>query len=226
MKIHQLKLRISNAYLILGEQPILVDTGAPNDIETIRSKLNAFGVKFSDIALIIHTHVHSDHMGSTAQIVAEANCPIAYHPSDQGIIQRSHNGKLKGIGLRGRIMSQFLSDVTFKSLNADIELYDNMTLNNYGVDATILSTPGHTPGSVSIIALNGDAIIGDVIMGGFVGGNLFPNKPNYHYFAEDVHQTMNSLDLILSKTSATLFVGHGGPLSHQSVYKWRQKQQK
>ena len=224
LKIHLLKLRVSNAYLLTGDQPILVDTGSPSDIELIRSKLRDFNVELRDLALIVHTHVHSDHIGSTAEIVAEANCPIAYHPADQEIADRSHNGRLNGIGLRGRIMSRFFSDAKFDSVTGDIHLSSGLTLDDYGCNATVVETPGHTPGSISIVTPEGDAIIGDVIMGGYIGGNVWPTRPNYHYFADDVEQAMKSLDTLLSHTKRTMYVGHGGPLAWKSVHNWRKRQ--
>ncbi len=221
MKIHQLKLRVSNAYLILADSPILVDTGSPGECETIRSRLRELDIEFSDLSLIVHTHVHSDHMGSTAKIVTEAKCPIAYHPADQPIVDRSNNGRLTGIGLRGQIMSRVFSDKEFESVNADINLRDSMSLNDYGANAVVVATPGHTPGSISIVTREGDAIIGDVIMGGYMGGLVMPKKPNFHYFAHDFAESMSSLDLVLSRTSRALYVGHGGPLEHATVYRWR-----
>ena len=183
LKIHLLKLSVSNAYLLEGEQPILVDTGASKDIESIHSKLKQLRVDFRDLALIVHTHVHSDHMGSTAGIAAEANCPIAYHPADQAIVDRSHNGYLKGVGLRGRIMSRFFSNTKFEAINADIELQDGMKLNDYGADLTVVATPGHTPGSIAVITPEGDtAIIGDVIMGGYIGRQLSANEAKLSLF--------------------------------------------
>ncbi len=211
MKIHQLKLRLSNAYLILGEKPILVDTGSPGDTEAIRSKLKALDIRFSDLAMIVHTHVHSDHMGSTAAIVQEAKCPVAYHVADQAVVDRATNGSLKGVGLRGKIMARIFSRSAFQAVNADLFLKHDMRLNDYGCDVRIIETPSHTPGSISIITPDGQAIIGDVIMGGIMGGKLFPHRPNYHYFADDISQAMASLDLILSQTHNTLYVGHGGP---------------
>lgn len=225
MKIMLLRLRVSNAYLLVGRRPILVDTGTAKDTETIRSNLRAHNVEFSDLALIIHTHVHSDHMGSTAEILSEARCPIAYHPADQEIVDRSHNGQLKGVGLRGKIMSRFFSQTTFDSVNANIQLDDGMSLNDYGADATVIETPGHTAGSISIVTRDGDAIIGDVMMGGYMGGTFLPQRPNFHYFADDVQQTMTSLDNILARSTGKLYVGHGGPLNRDSVAAWRNRKQ-
>ena len=115
LKIHRFKLSISNAYLIQGERPILVDTGSPSDFERLRAKLREQQVEFRDLGLIVHTHIHSDHMGCTARIAAESDCPIAYHPADQSNADRSHNGTLTGIGLRGRIMKRFFSNLDRKS---------------------------------------------------------------------------------------------------------------
>ena len=221
LKIHQIKLRLSNAYLILADRPILVDTGSPGESETIRSRLRKYNVEFADLSLIVHTHVHSDHMGSTAKIASEAKCPIAYHHADQPIVARSHNGLLNGVGLRGQMMSRFFSDAEFTSVNADVDLQDTKSLNDYGANVSVIETPGHTPGSISIVTRDGDAIIGDIIMGGYMGGTVLPKKPNYHYFADNIAQAMTSLDLVLSRTNRLLYVGHGGPLEHASVHRWR-----
>ena len=200
---------------------MLVDTGASGDVEAIRSKLRDLNVEFADLSLIVHTHVHSDHMGSTAEILAEAKCPIAYHPADQPIVDRSDNGQLTGVGFRGRIMSRFFSYAKFDAVNADIDLQQGMSLSVYGAEVTVAETPGHTPGSISILTPEGDAILGDLLMGGYLGGNVLSTKPNFHYFADDVRQAMTSLDRVLSQTTRLLYVGHGGPQTHAAVQKWR-----
>ncbi len=220
LTIHPLKLRLSNAYLVLGERPLLVDTGSPGEVDAIRLKLRKHQIEFSDLALLVHTHVHSDHIGNTAAIAAEAKCPIAYHPADQPLVDRSNNGRLNGIGLRGKIMSRVFSHASFKAVTADVELSANMSLSAYGADLSVMETPGHTAGSISLITSNGDAIIGDIIMGGYMGGNVFRKKPNQHYFADNLAQAMKSLEKVLSQTKGRLYVGHGGPLDHATVQRW------
>jgi hypothetical protein len=46
-------------------------------------------------------------------------------------------------------------------------------------------------------------------------------SPNFHYFADDLSTAMASLDRILAVTSGRLFVGHGGPIAHEAVARWR-----
>ncbi len=204
----------------LGERPILIDTGSPGEVESLRFILRKHQIEFSDLALIAHTHVHSDHLGNTAAIAAEFDCPIGYHPADQPMVARSNNGRLNGVGLRGKVMSRFFSEAPFEPVRASLQLTEGMSLNAYGADLLVMETPGHTPGSISFITPNGDAIIGDIIMGGYMGGNVFRTKPNLHCFADNLAQAMKSLGRVLTQTSGKLYVGHGGPLEHASVKRW------
>jgi hydroxyacylglutathione hydrolase len=118
-------------------------------------------------------------------------------------------------------MAPFFSRTAFKSIPADFPATDGQRLNDFGVSATLLHTPGHTRGSISIVMDDGDAIVGDVLMGGYIGGAFRPGKPNFHYFAEDPALAMRSLDRVLAVTRGKLHVGHGGPLAHADVTRWR-----
>ncbi|MGB8853545.1 MAG: MBL fold metallo-hydrolase [Pirellulales bacterium] len=219
--VYPLRLRYSNAYLVIGERPILIDTGSRGDAAAIVAGCAKAGVGIRDLAVILHTHVHSDHFGNTADLAVEACCPVAYHPGDRRLAKQAHNGLLRGVGLRGRILARMLSDLPFRQRVADLDAEGGLRLDSFGVAAVVLHTPGHTPGSISVVFDSGDAIIGDVIMGGYAGGAIRPKRPNFHYFADDLPVAMASLDRILAATSGRLFVGHGGPLQHADVQRWR-----
>jgi glyoxylase-like metal-dependent hydrolase (beta-lactamase superfamily II) len=49
-------LSISNAYLLLGDRPVLVDTGVPGEEARLAGALRAHGVAPQDLALIALTH--------------------------------------------------------------------------------------------------------------------------------------------------------------------------
>ena len=123
--------------------------------------------------------------------------------------------------MRGRLLAPLVSGVPFEPAAADISAREGMRLDEFGVTGAILHTPGHTAGSISLMLDSGDAIIGDTIMGGYMGGAVLASKPNHHYFAEDVPLAMASLDRVLAASSRRLFVGHGGPLRHAGVARWR-----
>lgn len=224
--VHVLRLRFSNAYLIVGRRPILVDTGSRGDQPRIAAGCAAAGVAIRDLALLLHTHVHSDHFGNTSALATEAGCPVAHHPGDAPLAARGNNGPLRGVGLRGRILARLLSDLPFSTRAADIDAEEGMRLEEFGIAGRVLHTPGHTPGSISVVLDSGDAILGDLLMGGYAGGAIRPTTPNFHSFAEDLRAALTSIDRVLEAASSRLFVGHGGPLRREDVARWRERVRK
>jgi hypothetical protein len=64
---------------------------------------------------------------------------------------------------------------------------------------------------------NGDAIVGDVMMGGWLGGAIRPTTPNYHYFVDDWSAVNQSITRLLSVAPQRWHVGHGGPLTRDRI---------
>lgn len=221
--IHRLKLNLSNAYLIKADSCILVDSGSEKDKKQILKAIQTHGISPEDIKLILHTHIHSDHVGSTHLLKQSLRAPAAYHAADEVLMQQAHNGSLNGIGLRGKFFAKIFSNTSFNAFKSEITVKDNMRLDEFGIPAKIIHTPGHTKGSISIVLDNGEAIIGDLLMGGYMGGNLLPKKPNYQYFAENkqiLHQSMRKIAKLGIKR---YYVGHGGPIDGIKTNTWINK---
>ncbi len=212
----RIKLAISNAYIVKGERCILVDTGSPGESGKILQALRHAGVGANDLALILHTHGHSDHCGSTAEITRLTRTPKAVHVADKHMVEHGRNDPLTPTRLAGALIRPFVGKV-FEAISADWLLEEETDLREYGVAGRIVCTPGHTPGSISLITDEGEAIVGDLIMGGFMGGRFFPSLPDYHYFADDLQLVQKSIEKILALSPAKIHVGHGGPLEPDSV---------
>ena len=219
--VHPIRLRVSNAYLLVGERPVLVDAGSKGEADAIERALGKHGVAPRDLALIVHTHAHSDHVGSSAELLRRSGAPGALHPGDDALLASGNNGRLSGIGLRGKVMSPVFSNLKFEPFSPAVTLRDGMTLDEYGLPgARVVETPGHTAGHVSVLLPHGEAVVGDVLMGGGLGGKLRPRDPRYHYFAADLAATKRSLGRLLAEPVTLWHPGHGGPLAREDVRRW------
>lgn len=217
-RIHPIKLKISNCYLVEGAQKFLVDTGSPGESKKIIKELKAIGVELSDISLILHTHGHSDHCGSTQELIRLHKIPTAIHSADSHMTVNGKNDAFNTISLFAKFIKPFV-DIPYPPFKADILIDDYSDLRGFGINGSIHLTKGHTNGSISIVLDNHEAIIGDVMMGGFIGGALFPHLPDFHYFYQDLDEIRRSIHKILSFKADTFYVGHGGPLNRERIEK-------
>src|SRR5262245_17540979 len=104
-----IRLPICNAYLLRGERPILIDTGRPKDVPRLEAALARHKLRFTDLALILHTHAHWDHCGSSAELHRLSAAPLAVHEADAERMSRGENGPLKPTNLTGRVLHWFLN---------------------------------------------------------------------------------------------------------------------
>ena len=76
-----------------------------------------------------------------------------------------------------------------------------------------MSTPGHTPGSLSVLLDDGAVLAGDLAASGILlGGIALKGRPKPPPFEEDPLQVARSLKFLLSKGAKRFYLGHGGPL--------------
>ncbi|MDP3176436.1 MAG: MBL fold metallo-hydrolase [Spirochaetaceae bacterium] len=234
-KIVSLDLGMARAYALIGEGGIvLVDSGVPGD--GILRALGKAGIDPKMLRLAIVTHAHVDHFGGL-EALAAANpaLSIAIGALDASSLTEGTDADLIPLGSKGefaaaltRAIARYASSRPRKPATAappiPIRLSGGESLLPYGVEAAVLSTPGHTRGSVSVVVpdavdaegreLGAAAIVGDLVMGGFV----IHGRPALPFFGR-LDEILASLALLREKGVMVLFTGHGGPLDAQTV--WR-----
>lgn len=217
--VTKIKLPLANAYLVQGRQSILVDAGTPGDAKRIVQALQRAGVAPIDLALILLTHGHGDHVGAANELATLSGAPVAIHPADDEMARSGRNRLGTLNGLEARLIAPFV-DRPFAPVAASLRVDDTFDLRPFGVDGRVLATPGHTPGSLTVLLDSGTAIVGDLLMGGRMGGALQPQQPRVHYFVTDFTQLRQSIDTVLDREPHQLLVGHGGPLDTAVVRRW------
>jgi glyoxylase-like metal-dependent hydrolase (beta-lactamase superfamily II) len=212
----QIPLGRANAFVIWGKRPVIVDTGYPGSAPAILDKLTENGIDPKSVSLILITHGHADHFGSAAALKKRTGAPVAIHRLDAEAARKGQDPPLSPTGAIGRLFISLMArrgPAKAPSFEPDILIEGEMDLKKFGVEGKIIHTPGHTPGSVSVILPGGEVIVGDLIMRGIFRWW----QPNYPLFADNMAQLNESIQLVLRKKPSQIFSGHGGPFAPKSV---------
>ena len=152
-----IRLRYGNTntfYIPGGRGGLLIDTDWAGTLPRFFRALGEAGLELGDIAFLFLTHYHPDHMGLAGELqrrgipllAADVQVPF-FHFSD-GIFRRE--GRRDYIPVddgAARVIS--LSD-------------SRAVLREAGIDGEIVSTPSHSPDSVSVLLDGGDCFVGDL----------------------------------------------------------------
>ena len=219
--LHRLRLRASNCYLLVGDGVILVDSGLRGEGRSILRAMAFRGARPQDLRLILLTHGHVDHAGGASEIAAETRAPIALNAEDARWVSAGVAVPAPPITRWARAISRLLSAGFMRRFMAtpcfapDLVLAGaEFSLAPYGVAATVLHTPGHTAGSVSVLLEDGRALVGDLAMNGIPSS---PFKPTPPIVAQDPTVLARSWKTICERGATTVFPGHGSPFPSASL---------
>jgi metallo-beta-lactamase class B len=104
----------------------------------IRKNIEALGFNFNDIAILLTTQAHFDHVAGMAEIKKNTGARMMVHEGDAKVL--ADGGK-----------SDFLfgGSNTFTPVTADRILHDRDTISLGGTTLTVFHHPGHTKGASS-----------------------------------------------------------------------------
>lgn len=219
MKIEPIKLGVSSVFLITGERTALIDTGSASDFAKLWKTLQQKGLTDS-LSVLLHTHGHVDHAGCTKELAARTGAPVAVHEADAQKMREGHSGELNPTRFTGRLLRWLLIRPEFTAVEPTVMLTPGENLSNFGIDATVIHTPGHSAGSVSFLTNENDLIVGDAVMGGHLGGAIMAGKPRFPYYAEDFERMKQSIRDLAALSPRTIYCGHGGPLTGAALRKF------
>jgi hydroxyacylglutathione hydrolase len=156
-RIHQLQIdfeinlgrekkipRFVNVLIIFGDQITLVDTGVKGSEEFIFRYIQQNHRRPGDIATIILSHSHPDHIGSAARIRELTHCRVLAHKGEVEWIENieKQNNERPVPGFFGLVdhsvtVDKFLKDHQLIKADRDITL-------------EVIHSPGHSKGSVNL----------------------------------------------------------------------------
>jgi|GEM_PF-52204 len=213
MAIHRIHMGpFTNAFIFSGEGgSVLVDAGFPHHEESFRRQLERVLVRPSDITLIVATHGHADHVGSLQALKQETGAPVAIHRADSRLLREGLLTIPPPVTVWGGFLALFfrlfLPLGRFEPVEPDIIIEETVPLQGFGVSGKIQPTPGHTPGSVSVVLDSGEAFVGDLAVNAFPFG-MGLGVPS---LAENVREIHKSWEVLLSAGATMIYPGHGKP---------------
>lgn len=217
-KVFPIALGSANCFVLQGDSAILIDAGGPKTAGKFAKSMQKIGMNPRDVELIVITHGHFDHIGSARDIQEMTGAKIAMHRRDKENLEKGVARIPPGVTAWGRLLSGALSAfaplIRFPGASVEVVLGDeDFSLAEYGIPGRVLYTPGHSPGSVSVLLESGDAFVGDMVMSGFPM-RLSPGLP---IFAEDLTRLIQSWKLLFERGVKTIYPAHGKPLSPDVV---------
>ncbi|WFO74691.1 MBL fold metallo-hydrolase [Desulfurococcaceae archaeon MEX13E-LK6-19] len=176
----------TNSYIIYDRsslEALLVDPGG--DYDKIINVIRRLGIK---IRYVIATHGHFDHVLAAPRILDYTKALFAIHKDDEQILEHA------GIYCR-------LYDNSWRLPRIDEYLTEDSVLEINDYKLRILHTPGHTPGSISILGKE-FVLTGDTLFKGTTGTTRFPGG-DPRALAQSITKLMKLPDNLL------VLPGHG-----------------
>lgn len=209
-KIYRIELGGCNCYLLeRNGRYILVDTGFVTQRNKIVHALEAN--RIHKLEAIFLTHVHTDNAGNAAYLSRMFHCRVYGPKKELESLMTGHCQVAVGMGRCSRVLNYIMyrMDICTKFdgvNNAAAYLDEEAAVMKSGGSAgwgiTILKTPGHTEGSVSILVDGEVALVGDVMSHSFVG-NIYPT------FAEEEDEILPSWKKLLQQNCKLFMPAHG-----------------
>jgi hydroxyacylglutathione hydrolase len=182
----------ANAILIGGPHPILIDTGSTQGFDALKNNVEAAGYSLQDIHTVIATHAHWDHISGMAQLQKQTDAKLYLNHRDRKAVETADVKKT----------AEYLyGGLKFPKLHVDGDLRDGQTFDTGRFKLHVVTTPGHTPGSVSVI-LEADghriAILGDTV------------RAHFNLFQSNLKAWQKSLDKLIAQKPDLVIAGHTG----------------
>lgn len=195
-----------NVFLLTnGEKYVLVDTGMSYMWKKLQKQLAYFHLNRIDYLIL--THAHADHAENCRKVQYKYQPVVILHRSEAPNLGVGDFVIPSGTNIFTRLFVALIARplaplLRYEPCQPNLVTGDLFDLNDYGFNAIIMHTPGHTAGSVSIIVDDEIALVGDTMVGTFKS-SVFPP------FADDAKQLIESWGKLLATGCSLYIPSHG-----------------
>src|SRR4051794_20263820 len=152
--VHRIEDAYTNWYLVEADDRALtiVDAGVPTSWESLHDALRKLGRRPDDIAALVLTHAHFDHVGFAERARRELGIPVYVHENDAPLARhpmRYDHERPRALYLATQVRAMPIiaalarNRAFFAPPVADARRYEDCTLPVPGAPR-VVPTPGHT----------------------------------------------------------------------------------
>jgi len=215
-EVTPVSLGFVNCFIVRGDDRIvLVDTGTPGKERAILSAIEKAGFAPGQVALIVITHAHQDHTGSARELKQATGAKLAIQKNDAPFLSEGKSAEIVPASLLGQVirLTTRVSPQAVAPVQPDILFEEELDLRTFGVNGKVISTPGHTAGSASVLLDSGKCLVGDLI-------TAFAGRPGYPPFVQDKGVLRQSILKVIQAGATAIYPAHGGAFSVDLIRKW------
>jgi glyoxylase-like metal-dependent hydrolase (beta-lactamase superfamily II) len=147
-----------------GDGSTLIDSGEPGSTPLIADALREIDLDLSAVDRIALTHFHDDHTGSAAEVAARSGAEVVAHADDVPFIRGEAPGPPPALTDVERALHAKVAAGLQPAppVRVDRAVRDGDVL-DFADGARVVSTPGHTDGSIALhLPEHGVVITGDI----------------------------------------------------------------
>jgi len=127
--------------LVAGDDGhILIDSGTENAAELVADNIRTLGFDPADVAIMLHSHEHHDHVGGFAKLQAITNARI---------VASIVGARVLGTGVVAKNDPQYGEHDPMTPVATNVLVLDGELVTLGNLELTAIETPGHSPGALS-----------------------------------------------------------------------------
>lgn len=201
-----------------GDEVTLVDTGFPGDRERVVASLERIGRSPADVAAVVLTHAHPDHLGSAEYFRTTVGKPVLCHELE---VPNATGTRIEQVSVPTLLKMLWRPDVFVWMMDVmrlkvakverlgDVDTFGAGPLDIPGRPLPV-HTPGHTSGHCAMhLPARGTLLAGDALMTEHAlvhapGPQLLPG-----FFNHDNAKARDSLGVLAGLSADVVVPGHG-----------------
>ncbi|MHB1128305.1 MAG: MBL fold metallo-hydrolase [Bacillota bacterium] len=200
-------------FLVKGNPCTLIDLGVSGTVPLIDRQLKQIGVSAEEIGNLIVLHAHWDHVCGLPYlkqlfpraVVLGSEKAREVLGKTKIVDQFRRNDEFNCAWLRKRqVFEELPASIEYHTLPVDRVMHDGDTISLGGVEIKFISTPGHSPCSMSVYLPSEKAALISDAVGGYI-----PASDDYvPAFYQSVGKTLASLDKLKNLDAHVVANGH------------------